>query len=111
MYALRFAREICEGVRPLQGSNSLKSGKEGFGVKKTEKFPSAPEKGALSQKIPILYRAPQGNGDFLTQSTLFWGTWMWEFFDPKPSFPDFGVFDPCKGRTRSQLETASHDQF
>ena len=28
-----------------------------------------------------------GNGGFLT---------------PKPSFPDFGVFDPCKGRTDSQ---------
>ena len=30
------------------------------------------------------------------------------FFTPKPSFPDFGVFDPCAGWTDSQLFAAYH---
>ena len=47
----------CERVDPLQGSKSTKSGKEGFGVKKLP-FPSAPEKGALIQKIPIFLVEP-----------------------------------------------------
>ena len=34
-----------------------------------------------------------GNGFFLE---------MGVFLTPKPSFPDFGVFDPCKGQTDSQ---------
>ena len=90
---------------PPTGVRITKSGNEGFGVKKLP-FPSAPEKGALSQKFPhfpcgALYR----NGDLLTQSALFW---HWEmglfgtFLTPKPSFPDFGDFDPFRGRTRSQ---------
>ena len=33
-----------------------------------------------------------GNGSFVT---------------PKPSFPDFGDCDPCKGRTRSQEKDAT----
>ena len=53
----RDATQICESVGPLQGSKSPKSGKEGFGAKKLP-FPSVPEMGALSQKIPI---SPQGS--------------------------------------------------
>ena len=49
--------ENCESVHPLQGSKSPKSGKEGFGVKKLP-FPSVPEMGALSQKIPIFLVEP-----------------------------------------------------
>ena len=30
---------------------------------------------------------------------------MGVFLTPKPSFPDFGVFDPCKGQTDSQNHT------
>ena len=91
------------GIRlPYRGRNPKTAGKEGFGVKKPP-FPTTPEKGALSQKIPIFLvecsvlemgifwpRAPfsgvVGNGGFLT---------------PKPSFPDFGDFGPCKGQTNS----------
>ena len=49
--------QACERGGPLQGSKSPKLGKEGFGVKKLP-FPSAPEKGALSQKIPIFLVVP-----------------------------------------------------
>ena len=31
-----------------------------------------------------------------------WGGGKWGFFTPKPSFPDLGVFGPCKGQTDSQ---------
>ena len=86
----------CEPVGPLQGSKSPKSGKEGFGVKKLP-FPNSPEKGALSQKNPHFSTGlHKENGDFSTQSALFWGDGTWEFFDPEPSFPDFGDFDPCR---------------
>ena len=37
------------------------------------------------------------NGDFLTQSTLFQALGKGSLLTPKPSFPDFGVFDPCAG--------------
>ena len=43
--------------RPVQGSKSPKSGKEGFGVKKLP-FPNAPEKSDLSRKIPIFLVEP-----------------------------------------------------
>ena len=86
----------CERVGPVQGSKSPKSGKEGFGVKKLP-FPSASEKGDLSQKIPIFPVEP------CREMGIFWRIGKWEFFDPEPSFPYFGDFDPCTGPTRSQF--------
>ena len=79
---------------PLTGVNIPKIGKRGF---RSQTTPISPH----HRKSPFLYRAPQGKwGVFLTQRALFWGTGKWEFLTPNPSFPDFGDFDPCRGRTR-----------
>ena len=101
-----------ESVRPLQGSKSPKSGKEGlkrtFGVK-TLPFPSVPEMGALSQKIPIFLVEPcREMGIFWLKAPISGTLGNGSFLTPKPSFPDFGDFDPCRGRTLSQTKNA-HD--
>ena len=61
---------------------------------KTPHFPSQRafrvKKSPFSLWRPALYR----NGAFLTRNALSWG-----FSNPKPSFPNFGVFDTCTGRT------------
>ena len=63
-----------------------------------------PRKGRFESKNPHFSTGLQKeNGDFLTQIALFWGIGKWEFLTPKPSFPDFGDFDPCTGPTRSQV--------
>ena len=36
------------------------------------------------------------------RDAFFWGGGNGGFLTPKPSFPDFGVFDPCTGQTDSQ---------
>ena len=91
-----------KSVRPVQGSRSPNSGKEGFGVKQPP-FPATPVKGALSQESPFLCRAPQGKWGFLTQKTLCLDGGKWGFLEtPKPSFPHLGDFDPCAGPTDSQ---------
>ena len=73
--------EGSEPPDPAQGSKPPKSGKEGFGVEKPP-FPTAQEKGGLSQKNPIFSTGREGK---------------WGFSTPKPSFPDFGDLDPCAG--------------
>ena len=89
-------------ARICQGSKTPKSGKGGFGVKKPP-FPPTPEKGVSSQKSPFLFRAPPGRWRFFDLGRPFLG-WGGDggFLAPKPPFPDFGVFDPCKGQTDSQ---------
>ena len=68
------------------------SGPSGFGVQKL-RLPFALETGVSNQKIPVSLRLEtpfsraMGNGSFWT---------------PKPSFPGFGDFDPCRGSTGSQ---------
>ena len=62
----RLAVLICERIGPVQGSKSPKSGKDGFGVKKLP-FPNAPEKGALSPKIPF-FLAPRISVFFLQEN-------------------------------------------
>ena len=99
-------RKICYCSWPPKFANPFapyrgqkpQNGKEGFGVRKP--ISPHPGKGRLESKNPhfpsgALYR----NGDFLTRDALFSGV---VFLTPKPSFPDFGVFDPCKGQTDSQ---------
>ena len=82
--------------RPLQGSKSPKSGKEGFGVKKLP-FPSVPEMGALSQKIPVsLHTSTRRMGIFRLKAPISGTLGNGSFLTPKPSFPDFGDFDPCR---------------
>ena len=93
---------FCESVGPVQGSKSPKSGKEGFGVKKLP-FPITSEKGALSQKIPISLVEPcREMGIFSLKAPISGALGNGSFLTPKPSFPDFGDFDPCTGPTLSQ---------
>ena len=54
----------------VRNASKMRGTKEGFGAKKLP-FPSVPDMGALSQKTPILHRAPQGK---------------WGFFDSKHPF-------------------------
>ena len=94
----------CESVGTVQGSKSPKSGKEGFGVKKLP-FPIASEKGALSRKIPIFLVEPcREMGLFRLKAPFSEAKGNASFLTPKPSFPDFGDFDPCTVPTLSQLE-------
>ena len=84
-----------ESVGTVQGSKSPKSGKEGFGVKKLP-FPIASEKGALSRKIPIsLQGSTRKMGIFRLKAPFSEAMGNGSFLTPKPSFPDFGDFDPC----------------
>ena len=103
----RVGRQSCESVCPLQGSKSPKSRKEGFGVQKPP-FPTTPEKGALSQKIPIfLVVLCKEMAILLTQGPLFWGGGKWGFFGLRnPPFPILGISTPVRGKrirnTRAQ---------
>ena len=59
-------------------------------------------KGFESQNPHFPCGTLKGNRDLFTQSTLFWGDRKGSFLTPKPSSPDFGGFDPCKGSADSQ---------
>ena len=96
---VRTTRKLCERAGPVHGP---KSGKEGFGVKKLP-FLNAPEKGDLSQKIPIsLQGSTRKKGIFRLKLPFSGALGNGSFLTPKPSFPDFGDFDPCTGPVRSQ---------
>ena len=89
------------------GVKSPKIGKRGFRSQKAPISPY-PRKGRLgSKKSPFLYRAPQRK----------WGVFgvlgggKWGFLTPKPSFPDFGVFGPCKRQTDGLTMAESHGGF
>ena len=74
------------------------------------KIPKIGKRGFRGQKTPISHRLRQGrfesknphfstglhkeNGDFSTQSALFWGDGKWEFFDPETLFSRFWGFWP-----------------
>ena len=97
-----FLHRSCKRVGPVQGSKSPKSGKEGFRVRKPP-FPHAPEKGDLSQKIPIsLQGSTRKMGIFRLKVPFSGALGNGSFLTLKPSFPGFGDFDPCAGPTRSQ---------
>ena len=76
---------------PLTGVKIPKIGKLGFGVKEFP-CPNAPEKGALSQKSPSLYRVPQEKWGFFDSKRPFLGPLEMEVFDPATLFPNFGDF-------------------
>ena len=98
-----FPFKCCQRVGPVQGSKSPKSGKEGFGDQKLP-FPNASEKGDLSQKAPFSLWSPVEIRGFFDSNRPFLTHWEMGVFGPKPSFPDFGDFDPCTGPTRSQFK-------
>ena len=81
---------------PLTGVKIPKIEKRGFWSQKPP-FRITPGQRVLRvKKSPFLYRAPlQGKWGFLTRNTLFWRGSKWVFLTRKPSFPDFGDFDPC----------------
>ena len=98
------AAQACESAGTVQGSKSPKSGKEGFGVKKLP-FPIASEKGALSRKIPMsLQGSTRKMGIFRLRVPFSEAMGNGSFFTPKPSFPDFGDFDPCTVPALSQAQ-------
>ena len=83
---------VANASAPYRGQNPENRKKEVFGVRKQRP-------GFFCQKISILYRAAQGKWGFSDSKRPFLGRWKWEFFDPKPSLPDFRDF---RRRTRSQ---------
>ena len=87
------------GIRlPLAGSKSPKSGKEGFGVKK-HPFPTTPEKGVPSPKIPIFLVVLCIEMGIFWLRAPFWGGRKWGgFLTPKPSFPILGILTPVRGK-------------
>ena len=97
-------RAPCHGLGirlALTRAEIPKIGKRGFRSQKTP-ISHHPRKGRSESKNPHFYTEHyKENGDFLTRSALFWGGGKWGFLTPKPSFPDFGDFGPCKGQTNS----------
>ena len=75
-------------------------------------FPLIPEKGVSSPKIPIFHVVPcRAMGIFWLETPFSGVTGNGVFFlTLKPSFPDFGVFDPCTGRTDSQTINVNMSQ-
>ena len=82
--------------------------KRGFRSQKTPISPPPQKRASRVKKSPFLHRAPQGKWDFFDSRRPFlgWGE-RGVFLTPKPSFLDFGVFDPCKGQTDSQCKSQS----
>ena len=87
---------------PPTGVKTAKIRKRGFRGQKTP-ISQCPRNGRFESKNPHfstgLHRA---NGDSLTQNAISGTLGNGSFLTPKPSFPDFGDFDPCRGRTLSQ---------
>ena len=84
----------CERVPPATGVRIPKIGKRGSRGQKTPT--SQCSRGHYESKNPHFHRgALYRNGDFLTQSALFWGTGKWELFDPETTlFPILGILTP-----------------
>ena len=63
-------------------------------------FPSLQKRVFRIKKIPIsLQSTTWGMAIFWLEHALFWGEGKGAFLPPKPSFPTFGAFYPCTGRT------------
>ena len=103
----RQRRVESSGVRspfaPYRRQNPQNWEKEGVGVHKKPgpHFPPPQKRALRVKKIPFLYREPQGKLGFFDSEHPFLGGGKWGFLTPKPSFPNFGDFDPCKGQTDS----------
>ena len=104
--------QTCESVRPEQGSKTPKSGQKRVSESKNSHFPSPQKRASRVKKSPFLYRPPQGKWGCFDSRRPFLGRWeMGVFRLRNPLFPDFGVFDPCRGqricnskRSRSSIE-------
>ena len=92
---------------PFTGVKIAKIGKRGFRGQKTP-ISQCPRNGRFeSKKSPFLYRAPQGKWGFLDKTPISGTLGHGSFLTPKPSFPDFGDFDPCRGQTLSQCNCST----
>ena len=79
-----------------------KSGKEGFRVKKTP-ISQGPRNGRFESKNPLFLVEPcREMGIVRLKAPISGALGNGSLLTLKPSFPDFGDFDPCRGRTRSQ---------
>ena len=89
-------RPLVLGIHlPLTGVKIPKIGKRGFRSQKTP-ISDHPRKGRSEPKNPHFHTEHyKGNGDLWARNTLFWGGGKGGFLTSKPSFPDFGDFDPC----------------
>ena len=86
---------------PPTGVKIAEIGKRGF---QGQKAPvSQCSRNRCFKISPFSLWSPVEKCVFLTQSAHFWGTGKWEFLTLKPSFPNFGDFDLCRGRTGSQF--------
>ena len=93
---------VAKASAPYRGQNRQNREKRVSGSKNSH-FPRVPEMGALSQKIPIsLQGSTRKMGIFWLKAPISGTLGNGSFLTPKPSFPDFGDFDPCRGRTLSQ---------
>ena len=105
-YARKFSANCSHNLRTRPhptGVKIPKSGKRGFRGQETP-IAQCPTKGRFESRIPIFFVKPVEIWGFFESKRPFLGHWeMGVFGPPKPSFPDFGDFDPFRGRTCSQF--------
>ena len=98
------SKRLAKASAPYRGQNRQNREKRVSGSKNSH-FPVSQKWALCVKKSPFLYRAPQGKWGFFWLKAPISGTLgNGSFLTPKPSFPDFGDFDPCRGRTLSQQE-------
>ena len=98
LYSVKNPKNQEKRVSGLKNPHFPSPQKRAFRVKKIPIFSVVPcrEMGIFSFRLETPFSGVRGNGGFST---------------PKPSFPDFGVFDPCTGSGGSQLLFAGIPQF
>ena len=96
---------VCQFLEFCRHFSSLSLGTRlpltGVKIPKITHFQPPQKKVFRVQKSPLLYRAPQGKWDFGLGTPFSGAVGNGGFLTLKPSFPDFGDFDPCKGQMRS----------
>ena len=91
------AVNCCESVRPLQGSKSPKSGKEGFGSKNSH-FPVSQKWARWDKKSPFSLWSPVKKWGFFVSKRPFLGHWEMGVFWPRnPLFPILAILTPVGG--------------
>ena len=91
--------------RSLQGSKSPKSGKEGSGAQKLP-FPLPQKRAFRVKKSHFSTGHHKENGDFFDLNRPG-AMGNGSFWTPKPSFPNFGDFDPRRGSKSLQVSVGS----
>ena len=95
---------FAKASAPYRGQNRENREKRVSGSKNSHFPVSQKEMGALSQKTPIFLVEPcREMGIFWLKAPISGTLGNGSFLTPKPSFPDFRDFDPCRGRTLSKV--------